>query len=178
MSRIGKRPIMVPAQVKVNLSGQTIAVEGPKGKLNWQIPPRIQVNLEQNVITVSRPTNSPQDRSLHGLSRTLIDNMVKGVTEEFSKTLEIEGLGFRTELQGKTLKLFLGFSHPIHFPIPDGIKIETPKPTIVVVRGADKALVGQVAANIRVCFPPEPYKGKGIRYAGERIRRKEGKAAA
>ena len=178
MSRIGKRPIQVPAAVKVNLGGQAIAVEGPKGKLSWNIPPRMKVVLDQGIITVSRPTNAPQDRALHGLTRTLIDNMVKGVTEEFSKTLEIEGIGFRTELQGNTLRLFLGFSHPVDFPIPEGIKIETPKPTIVVVKGVDKALVGQAAANIRDYYPPEPYKGKGIRYTGEHIRRKQGKSAA
>ena len=178
MSRIGRKPISIIQGLKVTVDGQNVHVEGPKGKLDLKVHPRMKISVANGTIQVSRPTNTPQDRSLHGLTRTLIDNMVKGVAQEFSKTLEIEGVGFRSELQGKTLRLFLGFSHPIQFSIPDGIKIEVPKPTIVIVKGADKALVGQVAANIRDFYKPEPYKGKGIRYAGEQIRRKQGKSAA
>ena len=178
MSRIGRKPIVIPSTVKITVTGQKVHVEGPKGKLDLEAHPRVKITLGNSSLEVTRPTNTPQDRSLHGLTRTLIDNMVKGVTEEFSKTLEIEGLGFRAEVQGKNLRLFLGFSHPIQFPIPDGITIQATKPTILVIKGVDKALVGQVAANIRDYYKPEPYKGKGIRYAGEQIRRKQGKSAA
>ena len=177
MSRIGKQPILIPQGVKVQVTGGKLHIEGPKGKLDLNVHPRMKVSVAEGKVAVERPTNIPQDRSLHGLTRTLIANMVKGVTEEFSKTLEIEGIGFKAQLQGKNLQLMLGFSHPIDFPIPEGIKIELPKPTIVVVKGVDKVLVGQAAANIREFFEPEPYKGKGIRYSGEQIRRKAGKAA-
>ncbi|MBI3999714.1 MAG: 50S ribosomal protein L6 [Candidatus Omnitrophica bacterium] len=177
MSRIGRKPISVPQGVKVQVLGPKIHVEGPKGKLDLNVHPRMKVAVADGQIAVSRPTNIPQDRSLHGLTRTLIANMVTGVTQEFSKMLEIEGVGFKAQLQGKNLQLSLGFSHPIDFQIPEGIKIEVPKPTTVVVKGIDKVLVGQVAANIRGFFEPEPYKGKGIRYTGEQIRRKAGKAA-
>jgi large subunit ribosomal protein L6 len=178
MSRIGKKPITVPQSVKVTIDGQKIHVEGPKGKLDLNAHPRVKITMSNGVIEVKRPTDIPMDRSLHGLTRTLISNMIIGVSEEFTKTLEIEGLGFKAEAQGKIVKLLLGFSHPINFPVPEGIKIETPKPTIVIIKGVDKALVGQVAANIRDLYKPEPYKGKGIRYAGEQIRRKQGKSAA
>ena len=177
MSRIGKKPVPIPQGVKVQLAGAKLHVEGPKGKLDLNVHPRMKVVVADGRIAVERPTNIPQDRSLHGLTRSLIANMVKGVTEEFSKTLEIEGIGFKAQLQGKNLQLMLGFSHPIDFAIPEGIKIEVPKPTTVVVKGVDKVLVGQVAANIREFFKPEPYKGKGIHYLGEQIRRKAGKAA-
>ncbi|MBI4394635.1 MAG: 50S ribosomal protein L6 [Candidatus Omnitrophica bacterium] len=177
MSRIGRKPILVPQGVKVQIAGAKIHVEGPKGKLDLNVHPRMKVAVSDNQIAVSRPTNIPQDRALHGLTRTLIANMVTGVTQEFSKTLEIEGVGFKAQLQGKKLQLSLGFSHPIDFQIPEGIKVEVPKPTIVVVKGVDKVQVGQAAANIRKFFEPEPYKGKGIRYAGEQIRKKAGKAA-
>ncbi len=134
--------------------------------------------MDGSQIVVSRPTNTNQDRSLHGLTRTLISNVITGVTQEYAKALEIEGIGFKAQLQGKNLQLNLGFSHPINFAVPEGITVEVPKPTHLVVRGIDKVLVGQTAANIRKFFEPEPYKGKGVRYAGEQIRRKAGKAAS
>ena len=177
MSRIGKLPVSVPKGVQVQVTGQKVHVEGPKGKLDLNVHPRMKVAFDKDQITVNRPTNASRDRSLHGLTRSLIFNMVKGVTEEFSKSLEIEGVGFRAELKGKILQLSLGFSHPIHYHIPEGIKIEVPKPTLLTVTGFDKALVGQSAAEIRGFYEPEPYKGKGVRYAGEQIRRKAGKAA-
>ena len=178
MSRVGKKPIAIPQGVKVQISGSKIHVEGPKGKLDFEAHPRIKVQTADSQVTVTRPTNTPQDRSLHGLTRSLIANMVVGVTQEFSKTLEIEGIGFKAQPQGKNIQLLLGFSHPIEFKVPEGVKVEIPKPTTIVVKGIDKALVGQVAANIRTFFEPEPYKGKGIRYSDEQIRRKAGKAAA
>jgi large subunit ribosomal protein L6 len=177
MSRIGKLPVEIPKGVKVKVAGQLINVEGPKGKLHLDAHPRMKIVASDKEITVTRPTNVTQDRSLHGLTRTLINNMMKGVTEEFTKSLEIEGVGFRSELKGKMLNLQLGFSHPIVYEIPEGIKVEVTKLTRIKITGADKALVGQVAANIRAFYKPEPYKGKGIRYEGEQIRRKAGKAA-
>ena len=177
MSRIGRKPIPIPQGVNVQVTGSKIHVEGPKGKADLTVHPRMKILIAGGQISVTRPTNIPQDRSLHGLTRTLIFNTVKGVTEEFSKSLEIEGVGFRAQLQGKNLQLGLGFSHPINFSIPDGIRVEVPKPTSITVKGVDKVLVGQVAANLRSFFEPEPYKGKGVRYAGEQIRRKAGKAA-
>lgn len=177
MSRIGKKPVPLPQGTKVQVSGTKIHVEGPKGKLDLNVHPHMKVAVAEGQISVSGPTDTPLDRSLHGLTRTLIANAVAGVTEEFSKTLEIEGIGFRAQLQGKKLQLALGFSHPIDFSIPEGIKIEAPKPTTLVIKGIDKVLVGQAAANIREFFKPEPYKGKGVRYVGEQIRRKAGKAA-
>lgn len=177
MSRVGKKPVLIPQGVKVQITGTQVHVEGPKGKLDLNFHPRMKVSVDDGKVVVGRPTNIPQDRSLHGLTRSLIANMVTGVTQEFSKTLEIEGVGFRAQVQGKSLQLSLGFSHPIIYSIPEGIKVEVPKPTIVIVKGVDKVLVGQVAANIREFFEPEPYKGKGVRYAGEQIRRKAGKAA-
>ncbi len=178
MSRIGKKPISIPQGVKVQVSGTKIHVEGPKGKMDLNLHPRMKIKVEGSQIVVERPTNITQDRSLHGLTRTLIANLITGVTQEFSKALEIEGIGFKAQLLGKNLQLNLGFSHPIDFSVPEGIKIEVPKPTNLVVRGVDKVLVGQTAANIRKFFEPEPYKGKGVRYAGEVIRRKAGKAAS
>lgn len=177
MSRVGRKPITVPSGIKVEIKGQHVHVEGPKGKLDLDAHYRMKLVMKDGTVTVERPTNSRYDRSLHGLTRSLIQNMVQGVREEFVKTLEIEGLGFKAELKGKNLVLALGFSHPIQFPVPEGIKIETPKPTIVVIKGISKALVGQTAANIRSYYPPEPYKGKGIRYSGEHIIRKAGKTA-
>ncbi len=175
MSRIGKKPIVVPANAKVQIQGQKVSVEGPKGKLEFTAHPRVKVKLEANQILVDRATNQPSDRALHGLTRSLINNMVKGVFDGYSKDLEIEGVGFRAQLKGKMLSLALGFSHPIEYVIPEGIKIEVPKPERITVRGIDKHLVGQVAADIRKFYEPEPYKGKGIHYAGEVIRRKQGK---
>lgn len=178
MSRVGRRLIPVPQGVKIQIAGAKVHVEGPKGKIDLEIHPRMKVVVADGHVAVTRPTNNNQDRSLHGLTRTLIANMITGVTQEFSKTLEIEGIGFKAQVQGKKLQLLLGFSHPIDYSIPEGAKIETPKPTTVVVKGVDKVLVGQVAANIRKFFEPEPYKGKGVRYANEQVRRKAGKAAA
>ena len=177
MSRVGKKPVSIPQGVKVELKGVKLHIEGPKGKLDFDVHPRMKVSVGNGQVLVERPSNTPSDRSLHGLTRSVINNMVTGVHQEFSKTLEIEGIGFKAQLQGKNLQLSLGFSHPIDFPIPEGVKVETPKPTTVVVKGADKVLVGQVAAKIRSFFEPEPYKGKGVRYVGEQIRRKAGKAA-
>lgn len=178
MSRIGKKPILIPQGVKVQISGAKVHVEGPKGKIDLNVHPRMKVTMDGSQVSVNRPTNTTQDRSLHGLTRTLISNLIVGVTQEFSEALEIEGIGFKAQLQGKKLQLNLGFSHPIDFDIPEGIKVETPKPTNLLIKGVDKVLVGQTAANIRKFFEPEPYKGKGIRYAGEIIRRKAGKAAS
>lgn len=178
MSRIGKKPIPIPQGVKVQISGTKVHVEGPKGKMDLNVHPRMKITMDGSQILVNRPTNTNQDRSLHGLTRSLISNVVTGVTQEFSKALEIEGIGFKAALQGKNLQLNLGFSHPIDFVIPEGIKVEVPKPTNLVVKGIDKVLVGQTAANIRKFFEPEPYKGKGVHYAGEIIRRKAGKAAS
>lgn len=178
MSRIGKKPISIPQGVKIQISGAKIHVEGPKGKMDLNVHPRMKITVDGAQVVVDRPTNTNQDRSLHGLTRTLISNVITGVTQEFSKALEIEGIGFKAQLQGKNLQLNLGFSHPIDFAVPEGIKVEVPKPTNLVVKGIDKVLVGQTAANIRKFFEPEPYKGKGVRYAGEQIRRKAGKAAS
>lgn len=175
MSRIGKKPVALPSNVKAEIQGQKVFVEGPKGKLNLNVHPRVEVKLESNHIVVQRATNQPFDRALHGLMRSLIHNMVKGVTDGYSKDLEIDGVGFRAQVKGKTLSLALGFSHPREYLIPEGIKIEVPKPERLTVHGIDKYLVGQVAADIRKFYEPEPYKGKGIHYAGEVIRRKQGK---
>jgi large subunit ribosomal protein L6 len=177
MSRIGKTPIPVPQGVKIQLKGQKVHVEGPKGKLDLDTHPRMKLEVKGSEVLVTRPTNTTQDRSLHGLTRTLISNMVQGVTQEFSKALEIDGIGFRSELKGKTLQIHLGFSHPILYDVPEGVKVEVVKQTKINVTGADKVLVGQVAADIRRFYEPEPYKGKGVRYVGEHIRRKAGKAA-
>jgi large subunit ribosomal protein L6 len=177
MSRIGKNPITIPNNVKLKLDGQQVHVEGPKGTLDLNVHPRMKVTLAGNELKVSRPTNMTQDKSLHGLTRSLINNMIIGATEEFTKTLEIEGIGFRSELRGKVLNLQLGFSHPIVYEIPEGVRVEVIKQTRIIVKGASKALVGQVAADIRHFYEPEPYKGKGIRYSDEHVRRKAGKAA-
>lgn len=175
MSRVGKRPLDIPSGVKIQIQGNHVTVEGPKGRLTFQAHARMKLKSENNQILVSRPTNEPLDRSLHGLTRNLIRNMIIGVTDGYVKELEIEGVGFRASLKGKSLGMTLGFSHPIDFPIPEGIKLEVPKPEKIIVRGIDKYLVGQVAANIRRFYEPEPYKGKGIHYVGEVIRRKQGK---
>ena len=176
MSRIGKAPITVPSGVDVTISGRTVTVKGPKGSLSRDIPGEIVVRKEESTILVERPNDERQNRSLHGLSRTLVNNMVIGVTEGFTKELEIVGVGYRAEAQGANLRLALGFSHPVVVPAPDGISFEIPVQTRVIVKGIDKELVGQVAANIRSIRKPEPYKGKGVRYLDERILRKAGKA--
>ena len=175
MSRIGKAPITVPSGVDVTISGRTVTVKGPKGSLSRDIPGEIVVRKEESTILVERPNDERQSRSLHGLSRTLVNNMVIGVTEGFTKELEIVGVGYRAEAQGANLRLALGFSHPVVVPAPDGISFEIPVQTRVIVKGIDKELVGQVAANIRSIRKPEPYKGKGVRYLDERILRKAGK---
>ncbi len=176
MSRIGKMPISVPAGVEVKNDNNTITVKGPKGELTKQFSKELTINVADGVITVSRPSDDKKHRSLHGLTRTLIANMVEGVTNGFSKTLEIEGVGYRAAKQGNKINLNLGFSHPVVFEETDLVKLDVPQPNKIVVSSIDKQAVGQVAAEIREKRPPEPYKGKGIRYAGEHIIRKEGKA--
>ena len=176
MSRIGRSPISVPSGVDVSVAEGTVTVKGPKGTLSRVLPGEITVRQDGNTLLVERPNDARQNRSLHGLTRTLVDNMVQGVTNGFSKELEIVGVGYRAEAQGPSgLKLALGFSHPVMYSAPDGITFEVPVPTRIVVRGIDKESVGQVAANIRSIRKPEPYKGKGVKYAGEKILRKAGK---
>lgn len=175
MSRVGKKPLTVPQGVKLQLSGDVLHVEGPKGKQVLTLHPRMKVKVAGQEVMVERPSNAGQDRSLHGLTRSLIQNAITGVTQGYTKELVIEGVGFRATAKPNAVSLTLGFSHPVECPIPPGIKVETPKPTQVIIRGADKYMVGQVAANIRRLFEPEPYKGKGIRYEKEQIRRKQGK---
>ena len=176
MSRIGQKPIPVPDKVKCSVSGDgAVTVAGPKGKLSWTLPKQIAARVEGNQLTVQRNSEERKVRALHGLSRALVNNMVLGVSTGFVKDLEIQGVGFKAAVQGKTLKLNLGFSHDISFPIPEGIKITVAENTKVKIEGIDRHLVGQVAADIRAYYPPEPYKGKGVRYAGEQVQRKEGK---
>ena len=176
MSRIGKKPITIPNGVKVEVKDSTVFIEGPKGNLSRSLSNRISLEIKENQILVKRQTDTKLDKSLHGLNRALISNMIKGVTEGYSKELEIIGVGFKASVQGNNLNMQLGFSHPVNFPIPDGIRIETPKPTQIVVRGIDKEKVGEVSCEIRVIYPPEPYKGKGIRFVGEYVKKKVGKA--
>ena len=177
MSRIGKAPITVPAGVDVKVDGRRISVTGPKGTLERQIPGTITVSQEGDTLTVERPNDENKVKAMHGLTRSLVNNMVIGVTEGFKKNLEIVGVGYRAEAQGPgALRLNLGFSHPVDVKAPEGITFEVPVQTQVVVVGIDKEVVGQVAADIRSIRKPEPYKGKGVRYAGEKIRRKAGKA--
>ena len=178
MSRIGKKPIDIPGNVRVVIEAGTVKVEGPKGKLSLNTHPRVEVCLDNKKVIVKRQSDLKLDKSLHGLTRSLINNMIKGVTEGFSKELEIIGVGFKAVLQGKQLVLNLGFTHPINYNIPEGITITAPKPTSITVSGFDKRLVGQVAAEIRDFYRPEPYKGKGVRYVGEYVRRKVGKKVA
>ena len=178
MSRIGVRPVAVPQNVKVNLAKDNVEIEGPKGKLQFPIYARIQLKLEDNKIKVSRVGNTKHERALHGLTRAMIANMIKGVSDGFTKELEMIGVGYRAQLSGKKLVLQLGFSHPVEYMVPEGVTLENPKPTQIVIKGIDKQKVGQAAANIRALLPPEPYKGKGIRYVGEVVRRKAGKAMA
>jgi len=175
MSRIGKKIIDVPKAVKVAVSGSGVKVEGPKGKLEWTLPEKISAKVDGATVLVERSSDARNVRALHGLSRALVANMVLGVSEGFVKDLEIHGVGFKANVQGKVLNLNLGFSHDIHFPIPEGIKITVAENTKIKIEGADKKTVGQVAADIRAYYPPEPYKGKGVRYAGEQLVRKEGK---
>ena len=176
MSRIGKNPVAVPSGVSITVDGNTVTVKGPKGELTRTIPADMQISQENGSITVNRPSDDPRHKALHGLSRTLIANMVEGVTKGFSKQLDIVGVGYKAETRPYGLQLALGFSHPIEYKAPKGIKLTAPAPTQIVIEGANKEVVGQVAAELRSLRPPEPYKGKGIKYAGEQIRRKAGKA--
>jgi len=176
MSRIGNKPVEIPEKVKVNIGNDgAVSMEGPRGTLNWKLPRGIKASLQANRVSLVRETEARSAKALHGLSRSLVHNMVHGVSQGFSKQLEIEGVGFKAAVQGSTLNLSLGFSHPIPFNIPQGIKITVTDATRINIEGVDKKLVGQVAADIRRFYPPEPYKGKGVRYAGEQIRRKVGK---
>ena len=175
MSRIGNKLITVPAGVEVKLDGQKITVKGPKGTLEKEIHKNISVSIEGNTIKVTRPNDEALNRSLHGLTRTLINNMITGVEKEFTRELQINGVGYRVAKQGNNLNLTLGYSHPVIFEAPEGISFDVPNPNTIIVKGIDKELVGQTAANIRTKRPPEVYRGKGIKYAEEFIRRKEGK---
>ena len=177
MSRIGRKPVPVPEAVTVELAPGSIAVKGPKGELTQTLSQEMKVEQENGAVTVARPTDRGEHRALHGLTRSLIANMVEGVTDGFEKRLEIQGVGYRAALKGKNLELTLGFSHPVLIEAPEGIEFEVPQPTEIIVRGIDKQLVGQVAADLRKRRPPEPYKGKGIRYKGEQVLRKVGKRA-
>jgi large subunit ribosomal protein L6 len=177
MSRIGTTPIELPAGVSVSVSPGRVMVNGPLGELSCDVPSRMKVEQTDGTLTVTRPTDRGEDRALHGLTRTLVANMVEGVTKGFEKRLEIQGVGYRASLRGSALELNVGFSHSVVKEAPDGITYEVPTPTEIVVKGIDKQQVGQVAAEIRKVRPPEPYKGKGIRYAGEYVRRKVGKRA-
>jgi large subunit ribosomal protein L6 len=176
MSRIGKLPVTLPAQVKVNFSAdRSVQVEGPKGKLSWRLPEGIEGKIEEGTLTLERQSEARRLRALHGLSRALLNNMITGVSTGFTRQLEIQGVGFKAAVQGTKLNLALGFSHPIVFDIPKDIKITVNDNTKLVIEGIDRQVVGQVAANIRAYYPPEPYKGKGVRYSDEQVRRKEGK---
>jgi len=175
MSRIGKQPITIPPKVKVEVKGQQVSVEGPKGKLNWELPRRTSLKVDKDKVLINRQGDDAQAKALHGLSRALVNNMVKGVSEGFIKKLEIQGVGFKAAVQGKSVNLSLGYSHPIVYPIPDQIKVTVEENTKLTIEGPDRQAVGQVAAEIRSFYPPEPYKGKGVRYSDERVIRKEGK---
>ena len=175
MSRIGKQPVAIPSKVKVEIKGQRIWVEGPKGKLDWELPRRTAARVDGGKVLVSREGDDAQTKALHGLSRALIHNMVKGVSEGFLKKLEIHGVGFKAAVQGNTITMSLGYSHPINYPIPAQTKVTVEDNTKITIEGPDKQVVGEVAAELRSFYPPEPYKGKGIRYVGEHVKRKEGK---
>lgn len=177
MSRIGKQPIEVPQGTDVTVNGQNVHVKGPKGELTFDAHADMTVALEEGVVTVTRPSDEPQHRALHGLTRMLVANMIEGVVTGFSKTLEIQGVGYRALKKGSGIELNLGFSHTINYLAPDGVSLDLPDQTTIVVTGVDKQKVGQAAAEIRAFRPPEPYKGKGIRYKGEHVRRKAGKTA-
>jgi large subunit ribosomal protein L6 len=177
MSRIGKSPIPLPSGVNVSISPGRVMVNGPLGELSQQLPQRIAVEQQEDQIVVTRPTERGQDRALHGLTRSLVANMVEGVTKGFEKTLVIQGVGYRASLRGTSLELNVGFSHPISINPPQGITFDVPQPTVVIIKGIDKQQVGQIASEIRRVRPPEPYKGKGIRYQGEYVARKLGKRA-
>jgi len=178
MSRIGKKPVDLPGGVKIAVANSVVTVEGTKGKLTYAVPDRFKVEVKDNKIIVTRPSDEKQDKATHGLIRSLLNNMVIGVSKGYEKNLEITGVGFKAAVQGKVLNIQLSYTHPINFNIPEGITIETPKPTNIMIKGIDKIKVGEVAAEIRDFYRPEPYKGKGIKYAGEHVRRKAGKAVA
>jgi len=175
MSRIGKQPIAIPPKVKVEVKGQQVLVEGPKGKLNWELPRRTSLKVDGGKVLVSRQGDDSEARALHGLSRALVNNMVRGVSEGFVKKLEIQGVGFKAAVQGQAVNLTLGYSHPIVYALPPQIKVTVEENTKLTIEGPDKQVVGEVAAEIRAFYPPEPYKGKGVRYSDERVIRKEGK---
>lgn len=175
MSRIGKLPVVLPPKVKLEIKGRQVAVEGPKGKLSLQLPRLTTAKLENGQVIVSRDSDAPQARAMHGLSRALINNMVTGVSEGFSKRLEINGVGFKAAVTGKVVSLSLGYSHPINYIIPDQVKVTVEDGTKVLIEGPDRQAVGLVASEIRSYYPPEPYKGKGVKYSDERVIRKEGK---
>lgn len=178
MSRIGKKPIILPSGTKVSVDGSVVTVEGKLGKLTYAASPRFKVEVKDNSVLVTRPSDEKQDKATHGLIRSLINNMVIGVTNGYKKELDITGVGFKAQAQSKVLNIQLSYTHPINYNIPDGITIETPKPNQIVIKGIDKAKVGEAAAEIRDYYRPEPYKGKGIKYVGEYVRRKAGKAVA
>ncbi|KUK40854.1 MAG: 50S ribosomal protein L6 [Clostridia bacterium 62_21] len=178
MSRVGKKPVDIPRGVDIKLEGNIITVKGPRGQLRRELPARVSVVMQDGKLMVERASDEPRDRSVHGLARTLVANMVEGVANGFQKSLELVGVGYRAAKQGKKLVLTVGYSHPVEIEPPEGIEIEVPAPNKIIVKGADKELVGQVAARIRAVKEPEPYKGKGIRYEGEFIRTKAGKAGA
>ncbi len=175
MSRIGKQPIAIPPKVKVQVQGQKVFVEGPKGKLNWELPRRTSLKVEKDKIVVSREGDDARAKALHGLSRALVNNMVRGVSEGFVKKLEIQGVGFKAAVAGANVNMTLGYSHPIIYPIPAQVKVTVEENTKLTIEGPDRQVVGQVAAELRSFYPPEPYKGKGVRYVDERVIRKEGK---
>ena len=175
MSRIGKQPIAIPPKVKVEVKGQKVFVEGPKGKLDWQLPRRTSLKVENGKIVVSREGDDARAKALHGLSRALVNNMVRGVSEGFVKKLEIQGVGFKAAVAGNNVNMSLGYSHPIVYPIPAQVKVTVEENTKITIEGPDRQSVGQVASELRAFYPPEPYKGKGVRYSDERVIRKEGK---
>ena len=177
MSRIGKKPVPLPAGVSAKLEGQTLTIKGPKGETHRVVHPELTITLADNTVVVGRPSDESRHKALHGLTRTLVANMVEGVTKGFGKTLEIQGVGYKAEIKPFGVQLVVGFSHPVPYHAPQGIKISVDNNTLVKVEGVDKELVGQVAAELRAVRPPEPYKGKGIRYQGEQVRRKAGKTA-
>lgn len=175
MSRVAKNPVVLPTGVDVTISGQTISVKGAKGSLHFQIHPAVQVEQDGQVVSLSAREGQPNASALAGTTRALISNMVRGVSKGFEKKLQLVGVGYRAQIQGKNLNLTLGFSHPVSYPVPEGVTIEAPSQTEIIIKGIDKQKVGQVAANIRAYRPPEPYKGKGVKYADEQIVRKEAK---
>jgi large subunit ribosomal protein L6 len=175
MSRIGKQPVPIPPKVKVEVKERKVHIEGPKGKLNFELPRRTSAKVENGQVLVSRDGDEAEAKAVHGLSRAILQNMVQGVSEGFVKKLEIHGVGFKAAVQGKMINLSLGYSHPINYEIPEQIKVTVEENTKVTIEGPDKQVVGQVASDIRRFYPPEPYKGKGVRYVGEQVKRKEGK---